>query len=311
MQDTAMIKPIILKIMILMICTMVITVSVANNMPEYILGSWQINKTNQYEHWSKVDDKNYQGQVIQINGGRKVVKENLKIALKGDQLLYQAQVLNQNDGGTIEYVGKATNITEFKVANFNHDFPQLIEYQQHSSDKITTKVMDKMGEGFTQELTRKDLPTTIPEWFFADMEAHIGRWETDNSKYQSANEPFDTYVIEWQWGIGKTSLTGRLFGVENGNNSPDFWHFRQYWDNLAQKAMVQQFGNGGVMGLGELRLTNDTQSELIQTFTTPSGAQWQGKHLNELNGNQFTTQSFQMGQDGGWQADRIYIWHKR
>ncbi len=296
---------------IMLILTVVTQALSASEMPDFLLGSWQINQQNNYEVWSRVDKNHYQGQVIQIMGGKKITKENLQLELKNGELHYQAQVIDQNDGKAIDFVGQMADNKTFKVANLNHDFPQLIKYKQQSADQIMAKVMDKNGEGFTQELNRKALPDTIPDWFFADMEAHVGRWETDNSKYQSANETFDTYVIEWQWGIGKHSITGRLFGIADGKESPDFWHFRQYWDNLTQKAMVQQFGNGGVMGIGEMRYLNDIQSELIQTFSTPAGSQWPGKHVNELNGNEFKTQSLRMGQDGEWQADREYIWHKQ
>ncbi len=300
-----------IRLKFLMVLMIISQANVAEKMPQFLLGSWQINQQNKYEVWNEVDENHYQGQVVHIVGGKKISKEILMLNIKNGELIYQAQVKNQNEGKAIEFIGKATDINGFEVTNLDHDFPQIIKYEQQSTDKITAKVMDKNGEGFTQTLVRKELPTTIPDWFFADMEAHIGRWETDNSKYQSDNERFDTYVVEWQWGIGKRSMTGRLFGLENGKESPDFWHFRQYWDNLEQKAVVQQFGQGGVIGTGELRYIDDTRSELIQTFSTPVGNQWLGKHLNELNGKEFSTQSMRMNQEGQWQADREYIWYKQ
>ncbi|MEZ5472665.1 MAG: hypothetical protein R3E90_12915 [Marinicella sp.] len=269
-------------------------------MPEFLLGSWQINGKNEFEVWSKINNNHYQGQVIQIIGGRKQIKEILNLEATKDELVYLAKVMNQNDGKTIAFSGKLPNNNGFKISNLNHDFPQIITYQQLSTDHITTHVVDKSGEGFTQELMRKDLPTTIPAWFFTEIQTHAGRWEADNSKYQSENEPYDTYVIEWQLGIGGTSLTGRLFALTDGKVSQDFWHYRQYWDNLKQQAVLEQFGLGGVIGSGPLHYINEHHSELIQTFTRPDGSQWQGKHINQLDGNQFTTQSLQMDTNGEW-----------
>ena len=59
----------------------------------------------------------------------------------------------------------------------------------------------------------------IPQWFLNDMESNIGVWITDNDTYVSENEPYTQYGMEWRWGIGKTSIIGRLFGVVDGKET--------------------------------------------------------------------------------------------
>lgn len=150
----------------------------------------------------------------------------------------------------------------------------------------------------------------IPEWFLNDMESSIGVWIADNSQFISESEPYTHYGIEWSWGLGKTSLKGRLFGLIGGKEQGDFWEFRQYWDNLKQEAVVEQFGNGGMLGIGTLYLVDENTSESIQTFSTPDGTNWLDRHVTVSKGNEVITTSYRTGESQEWEANRTYIWKK-
>jgi len=56
--------------------------------------------------------------------------------------------------------------------------------------------------------------TEIPQWFHNNMSLLEGVWTADNSTYFSEQEPFKKYAIEWQYGLGHLSLTGRLYGIK-------------------------------------------------------------------------------------------------
>ncbi|QNJ98327.1 hypothetical protein [Constantimarinum furrinae] len=151
----------------------------------------------------------------------------------------------------------------------------------------------------------------IPQWFLNDMESNIGVWITDNDTYVSENEPYTQYGMEWRWGIGKTSIIGRLFGVVDGKETGDFWQFRQYWDNIEGKAVLVQFGNGGVTGIGTLYPINENTMESIQTFSLPDGTNWMDRHISTLDGEILTTTSYKTGASEEWEENRTYYWKKK
>lgn len=150
----------------------------------------------------------------------------------------------------------------------------------------------------------------LPQWFHDDMKDNIGIWLADNSDYKSSEEPYDYYQIEWQYGIGNTSIIGALYGVTNGEKSNPFWQFRQYWDGENQQAMVLQFGNFGTMGLGYLKPVSLGYLESVQTFSLPDGSKWKEKHLTKMNENVLNTQSFEW-KDDSWVKKRFYSWVKQ
>jgi len=79
-----------------LVCALLISsMALAQQMPEYLLGSWQINDRTSYEQWQKIEDNKFQGQIIETAGGIQVTKELLSLELRDGQLIYKAQVLNQ------------------------------------------------------------------------------------------------------------------------------------------------------------------------------------------------------------------------
>lgn len=125
----------------------------AESLPAFLLGNWQINQKPQYERWSMIDQQHYVGEVISVINNQPVVKERLSLTIENKQLTYTAQVLNQNQGQKVLFVGSITE-TGFRVSNEKHDFPQIIEYIKVSDQLIEARVTDKNGQGFTQKLSQ-------------------------------------------------------------------------------------------------------------------------------------------------------------
>lgn len=156
----------------------------------------------------------------------------------------------------------------------------------------------------------------MPQWLkshFEFMTEGTGRWITDNSKFKSENEPFDEYGTEWAWGVGKKSIKGRLFGLKDKKEVATFWEYRVFWHPLEKRAVFQQFGAGGVFGIGEMRVIGlpDGKSENLTeaTFYNPDGTNRKDLHKLTENKDEHTTQSFSF-ENGSWELRRIYIWRR-
>lgn len=149
----------------------------------------------------------------------------------------------------------------------------------------------------------------IPDWFISNMEESIGTWVTDNKTYKNEKEPFDQYRMDWKWGVGKQSITGRLYGVINGKEQGTFWEFRQYWDFAKNKGIVVQYGGDGTIGIGPIILKEGNQTEMTQEFISPNGTKNIHGHRSTLIKGKLTTSSFDIKPDKTWKKRRTYIWY--
>lgn len=135
-----------------------------------------------------------------------------------------------------------------------------------------------------------------------------GTWLADNKAYMSDNEPYDQYGVTWQWAIGKTSLTGRLFGLKEGKDQGTFWEFRAYYDPEDGKYKYMQFGHGGAVGKAAFQIVDDTHTTDIVTLRYPDGNKIAIKHETETKGNTQYSQSYQRNNKGEWEKRRYYVW---
>lgn len=177
-----------------------------------------------------------------------------------------------------------------------------------SSAAADIKELDQAG---TETTTKRE---ELPKWLvdhFSFMTKGSGRWITDNSKFRSDAEPFDEYGTEWQWGVGKTSIKGRLFGLRGSNEIAEFWEYRVFWHPTEKRAVFEQFGSAGVFGIGEMRAIEAANSSpeinVEMTFYALDGSSWRDLHKLSEGANAHTTHSFSY-KDGVWQAQRTYIW---
>lgn len=151
-----------------------------------------------------------------------------------------------------------------------------------------------------------------PAWFLEEIAAltgGTGRWTADNAKYQSDQEPYETYGMVWTASFDGTTMTGRLFGMKGGKETGAFWEFRQYWDPDRNEAVLMQFGWGGAVGIGVLRRDGDvTRSD--QVFHTPGAASRRTGHRSSFpEPDIHVTESFDI-EGEAWKPRRSYTWKR-
>ncbi|WP_428409540.1 hypothetical protein [Hyphococcus sp.] len=148
-----------------------------------------------------------------------------------------------------------------------------------------------------------------PQWYLDDIEFLTrdgGRWVASNAEYKGENDPMDAYVIEWEKGYAH-SMTGRLYGVRDGEQTGDFWRMFQYWDPGKGEAVVTQFGFGGAIGLGRA-WTEDGVNKSVQTFYAPDGGiSGVGHESANPDADTHLTHSFDIVDDV-WNPRRSYSW---
>lgn len=154
-------------------------------------------------------------------------------------------------------------------------------------------------------------PTKAPPPWFAEqlalLTANGGRWEADNTRYRSADEPVDTYVLVWDWGPGRRSIRGRLFGVAGGQDTQVFWEFRQFWDPNTGTVRLQQHGAPGIWADGTITRTPEGNYLIDQMFWSPDGSSWRETHTETSTPTERLSKSARM-RDGTWAPGREYVW---
>ena len=164
-------------------------------------------------------------------------------------------------------------------------------------------------------LSAQEKGQSPPKWLqdhMIYMTSGTGVWVADNSSYKSAVEPYDQYVAEWKWGIGKNSIQGRLFARAEGTETSDFWEYRLFWHPKERRAVIQQFGGGGVFGRGEMRtltISEKIQRQTEMVFYNPDGSSWIDLHQIHEEEDQHKTISFNL-RDGIWVERRTYFWKR-
>lgn len=160
-----------------------------------------------------------------------------------------------------------------------------------------------------QRETPPEASIPAPKWYLDDiafLTRDGGRWVTSNAEYFGENEPMESYVLEWKAGYAN-SMTGRLFAIVDGKETGDFWRFHQYWHAGEGKAVLEQFGFGGALGVGVI-WREDDKMKTVQTFYPPEGApQVQGHVAYNPDADIHVTESYNIV-DGEWQPNRTYTW---
>ena len=280
--------------------------------PACFVGTWKVESTETYEQWTRASNgKDLVGLSYQFVDGQKKITEHLRIKQADGKVVYSATVPTQNDGQPILFVLNRVDERTYSFENLTHDFPKKIIYQLKDDARMFVQVSGDEGQGFSFFMSRESDEKAIPKWFFTQMQCTLGNWVADDQPFQSEGEPFDAYGKEWKWGIGKTSIVGRIYGIRNGMDVATFWELRQYWDNVKQEAVLIQFGRQGVEGVGTSWQTAEGVTESRQLFSKPDGTEWQEKHIVQWHDGEMTTTSLAMDSEGLWKEIRTYHWKVR
>jgi len=118
--------------------------------PEYLVGEWKRVNKAQYEVWKEIDNKHLQGEGYKIENGKKITSEYLYIRTTSEGgTIYEATVLDQNNGGTITFVLNPKNKIWLSFENEAHDFPKKIQYRKIDHQTIEVRVLGDDDEGFS------------------------------------------------------------------------------------------------------------------------------------------------------------------
>lgn len=150
-----------------------------------------------------------------------------------------------------------------------------------------------------------------PPWFQAHLEelmAEGGLSIADNGAYRSPNEPAEAYGVQWQWGVGRQSLVGRLFSLVDGKETGDIWQMRTFWHPTKAKAMAVQYGGDGTFVEGWLAPFEEGGVQVEQVLHFPDGSQQKVRHENSaLIDGEHESRSFRWGKES-WVPNRHYAW---
>lgn len=116
---------------------------------DFLVGTWKMEGKEQYEFWVKNQKNELVGNSYKLVKNEKCISETLLIKSDGNQLIYGATVLNQNDAKTIEFILNPDNSEYFSFENTNHDFPKKIQYKRISMDSIQVNVLGENYKGFS------------------------------------------------------------------------------------------------------------------------------------------------------------------
>ena len=104
---------------------------------------------------------------------------------------------------------------------------------------------------FSLFLTAQNEEATIPTWVMDNWTSHVagtGKWITSNQTYQNEQEPYDAYGMHWERGLGKKSIKGRLYCINDGKEVGNVWEFLNFWDSDTKQQRMIQIGATGFVG---------------------------------------------------------------
>jgi len=93
---------------------------------------------------------------LQIENGSEITLETLAIRVSDDRIVYEATVLNQNDGQTIPFTLTADIDRSFVFENPEHDFPKTIIYQRMNNGELLVRVLGDDEKGFSMKFVRQN-----------------------------------------------------------------------------------------------------------------------------------------------------------
>lgn len=123
--------------------------------PDFLQGTWKMEDKEIYEHWDRLNDNALKGFSYRMVNGQMIVSEYLDISRKGNEVIYTATVLDQNQAKGVSFKLAGTDST-FVFENAEHDFPKKIVYQKLGDAEIFVHVSDGEQKGFAHKMKRQN-----------------------------------------------------------------------------------------------------------------------------------------------------------
>lgn len=154
---------------------------------------------------------------------------------------------------------------------------------------------------------------TMPDWWIEHvdfMSRNGGTWIAPNPANETDPSQPDAFGLEWRAAYDNHVLVGRLYGVEAGQETGEFWTYREFWHPGERRAILQQWGFSGVYGVGETGAAT-RHEQLEQTFWLPDGRSWRDGHRVVEDGDTYITHQFEIDEQGVWTPNGSYTWRRQ
>ncbi|PXX98021.1 hypothetical protein DF185_16960 [Marinifilum breve] len=119
----------------------------------FLEGTWQVEGKQQFEKWDKFED-DLLGEGYKLVDGKKRIFEKLAIKEIRGRIIYQATVINQNEGATISFPLNDKLSAYYSFENLEHDFPKKIQYQKINETRIKVNVLGDNEQGFSYVMNK-------------------------------------------------------------------------------------------------------------------------------------------------------------
>ncbi len=153
---------------------------------------------------------------------------------------------------------------------------------------------------------------TMPDWWVAHvdfMSRDGGVWIAPNPGNEANPEQPDAFGMHWRADNGGHVLIGRLYGIENGEETQEYWTFREFWHPGERRVILEQWGGAGVYGVGETKMEGN-RGTVEQTFWLPDGRDWKEGHRTIEDGDAYVTDQFDIDAEGNWTPNGSYTWRR-
>ncbi len=153
----------------------------------------------------------------------------------------------------------------------------------------------------------------LPAWWTAHvdfMSRDGGTWVAPNPANDSDPAQPDAFGMEWRAVNEGYGLIGRLYGIEAGVETTEFWTYREFWHPGERRAILQQWGGPGVYGVGATG--GETRYDrLEQTFWLADGRSWRDGHRTAEEGDIYVTHQFNIDEQDNWTPNGSYTWRRQ
>lgn len=119
--------------------------------PAFLEGTWKIEGRENYEHWDLLNADNLKGFSYEQKDGKIVVSEYLDISRNGEEIIYTAAVLHQNEGNAVKFKLNRAD-TRYSFEHPGHDFPKRVVYQKRSESQIDVVVGEGSPKAFSYRM---------------------------------------------------------------------------------------------------------------------------------------------------------------
>ncbi len=121
----------------------------------FLEGKWKIENKENYESWKINADCSLAGKAFKLRAEKEIITENLLIKVVDKKVTYQAQVVDQNEGQTIEFVLNQISKDKVSFENPTHDFPKKIQYTRLNESTLFVEVLGENDQGFSYKMTKQ------------------------------------------------------------------------------------------------------------------------------------------------------------